>query len=329
MKRRRRFLQTLAGSLLAVLSPARAQAPERLFRIGYLNPATAQDPGHAFAVLRSALAGLGYVNGRNIAYEERWADGKLAKLDGFAAELVASRVDLIVAVSPSAIRAAQKATTTLPIVMAFSGDDPVKSGFVASLAHPGTNITGMTALTSAVAPKWIELLLDAVPSAKRVAVLRSPDRADHDDHVEIIRAAAQRYQVQIHTVSAKDLGQYPAAFDEMSRQKDQAVIILSGPEFAQNLGPLASLALTHRLPSLWQYREFAVAGGLLAYGPDIQDLSAAAAVFVDKILKGAKPADLPVQQPTKFVLAINLKTAGVLGLAIPRDLMVRADDVIR
>jgi putative tryptophan/tyrosine transport system substrate-binding protein len=218
---------------------------------------------------------------------------------------------------------------TIPIVMAFSGDDPVKSGFVASLARPGGNITGMTSLTSALAPKWIELLQDAMPGIKRIAVLRSPVRPDHTEQVDVMQAAARSRGIRLEVVEARGLEQYGAAFEDMTRQRAEAVIILSGPEFSENLVRLAELAAMHRLPSLWQYRDFVVAGGLLSYGPNIPDLSARAAVFVDKILKGTQPGELPVQQPTKFELAINLKTAKALGVTIPQSLLLRADEVVQ
>ena len=326
---RRIFIGAVAGSFLATSLAAELQQAGKIYRIGYLHPATSQDPGGAFSALKQALAGLGYSVDRNVKFEERFAGGKLERLPSLAAELVALRVDVVVAVSPSAIRAARDATATIPIVMAFSGDDPVKSGFVASLARPGGNVTGMTSLTSELAPKWIELLQDAMPRIKRIAVLRSPVRPDHTEQVEIMQAAARPRGVRLQVVEARDLEQYGTAFEDMTHQRAEAVIILSGPEFAQNLVQLAELAAMHRLPSLWQYRDFVVAGGLLSYGPNIPDLSARAAVFVDKILKGANPGELPVQQPTKFELAINLKTAKALGLIIPQSLLLRADEAIQ
>ena len=325
---RRTFTRTLAAGLLVTPLIVKAQQPGKVYRIGYLHPATVQDPGRALPALQQALADLGYVVDRNIKFVERFAGGKLDTLPGLAAELVALRVDIIVAVSPSAIRAARDATATIPIVMAFSGEDPVKSGLVASLARPGGNITGMTSISSILAPKWIQLLQDAVPGIKRIAVLGSPVRLDHNEQVDVMQAAAQPDGVRLQVVKVRDLEQYGPAFEEMTRQRAEAVIILSGPEFAQNLARLAELAAMHRLPSLWQYREFVVAGGLLSYGPNIQDLSARAAIFVDKILKGADPGRLPVQQPTRYEMAINLNTAQALGLTIPQSLLLRADELI-
>jgi putative tryptophan/tyrosine transport system substrate-binding protein len=329
MTGRRHFLGSVAAALLTILAPAKAQVAGKVYRIGYLFPAGAQDPGQALPVLQQALADLGYVTDRNLKIEERYAGGSLNRLPGLAAELVSLQVDVIVAVSPSAIRASRDATTTIPIVMAFSGDDPVKAGFVASLARPGGNITGMTSLTSEIAPKWIELVRDALPGVQRIAVLRSPLRPDHTQQVDVMRAAAQPLGIQLQIMEARGPDQYATAFDGMTRESAGAVIILSGPEYAQNLVRLAELSALHRLPSLWQFREFVEAGGLLSYGPNIADLTARAAVFIDKILKGANPGELPVQQPTKFALAINLKTARLLRVSIPQSLLLRADEVVR
>jgi putative ABC transport system substrate-binding protein len=322
------MLMAIAG-LSAMPRAVNAQAADRVYRIGYLNPATAEDPDGAFLAVRQALAALGYSANRNIRFEERFAGGKLERLPSLAAELVATRVDVIVAVSSSAIRAARDATATIPIVMAFSSDDPVKSGFVASLARPGGNITGMTTLTAELAPKWVELLQDAIPRIRRIAVLKNPLRPDHQEQIDIMNAAARPRGVQLEVAEAREPRDYEPAFDAMTRQHAEGVIILSGPEFIRNLGRLAELAAMRRLPSLWQYRNYVVAGGLLSYGPSITDLSTRAVFFIDKILKGANPAELPVQQPTRFELGINLKTARTLGLTIPQSLLLRADEVIQ
>jgi putative ABC transport system substrate-binding protein len=216
---RRTLIGTLVGCVLALPLVVNAQPGGKTYRIGYLHPASSQDPGGAFSALKQALAGLGYLVGRNVKFEERFADGKLERLPSLAAELVTLRVDVLVAVSPSAIRAARDATATIPIVMAFSGDDPVKSGFVASLARPGGNITGMTSLTSELAPKWIELLQDAMPGIKRIAVLRSPVRPDHTEQVEVMQDAARPRGVRLQVVEAQNLEQYRPAFEDMKRQR--------------------------------------------------------------------------------------------------------------
>jgi putative ABC transport system substrate-binding protein len=329
VKDRRAFMQMAAAGLIAIPRAVNAQPAQRVYRIGYLNPATAEDPEGAFLAVRQTLAGLGYSTNRNIRFEQRFAGGKLERLPNLAAELVAIKVDLIVAVSSSAIRAARDATATIPIVMAFSSDDPVKSGFVASLARPGGNITGMTTLTTELAPKWVELLQDAIPGIRRIAVLKNPLRPDHQEQIDIMNAAASPRGVQLEIAEAREPEHYGPAFDTMTRQRAEGIIILSGPEFTRNLGRLAELAAMHRLPSLWQYRNFVVAGGLFSYGPSITDLSTRAVFFIDRILKGANPGELPVQQPTRFELAVNLKTAGALGLTIPQSLLLRADEVIQ
>ena len=330
MKSRRRIVFAVgAGAFIPLTAlPQQRSKPRRIGMLLLASQKFHVDTGNDKLFLQG-MHELGYVPGRDFVMEERFADGKLERLPTLAAELVTLRVDVIVAVSPSAIRAARDATATIPVVMAFSGDDPVKAGFVASLARPGGNITGMTSLTSELAPKWIELLVDALPGIQRIAVLGSPIRPDHKEQADIMRAAARSHGIRLEVVEARDLEQYGTAFDNMTRQRAEAVIILSGPEFAQNLGRLAELAAMHRLPSLWQYRDFVVAGGLLSYGPSIPDLSARAAVFVDKILKGANPGELPVQQPTRFDLTINLKTAKALGLTIPQSLLLRANEVIQ
>ena len=323
---RRTLLRTAAGGLLAAALAVNAQQGNRVYRIGYLHPAGADS---SYAALRQGLSDLGYAIGRNLVFEERFADGKLDRLPGLAAELVRLKVDIIVAVSPSAIRAARDATATIPIVMAFSGDDPVKSGFMSSLAHPGGNITGMTALSGGLAPKWIDLLREAVPKVNRIAVLKNPERPDHVDQISAMQEAARPYGIHLVTVDAHGPEDYDPAFTAMSHDHADAVIVLSGPEFYRDRARLCELALLNRLPSAHQYRDFVLAGGLISYGPDIPDLSLRAAEYVDKILKGAKPGDLPVQQPTRFALVINLKTAKALGLTIPQSLLLRADEVIQ
>jgi putative ABC transport system substrate-binding protein len=241
------------------------------------------------------------VEGSNTIFEERFADRQLDRLPALASELVQLKVDVIVAASGPSIRAAREATATIPIVMAFSGDDPVRSGFVASLARPGGNITGVTVLFRELAPKWVELLRDLIPGMTRLGVMTNPSRAD----------------------------QYDAAFAALSGGRAEGVIILADVLFTQDAARLAVLAARYRLPSIYQFREFALAGGLMAYGPDERQLAALAAQFVDKLLKGAKPDELPVQQPTKFILTLNPGTAKALDVIIPSALRLRADEVIQ
>ena len=324
--RRRRLLAALAVLAFAAPRIARGQEASRKYRIGYLHPTSASDLGPA--EMRNALAALGYVVGRNVEFLERYAQGKQDRLPGLAADLVEAKVDVIVAVAPPAIRAALGATKTIPIVMAFSGDDPVASGFAKSLSRPGGNVTGVTTVAHDFAPKWIELLREAVPAAKRIAALRIPGAYAHDDQIDAMRRMAQSRGMQLVVVDVRNPGEYEGAFAAMAKDRVDAVVLMSSPEFTQQRERLAALALAHRLPSIFQYREYVVAGGLMSYGPDIGDLTARAAAYVDRILKGANPAEMPIQQPTKFLLAVNQRTAAALGFAFPMSLILRVDERI-
>ena len=323
---RRRLVVALAG--IAIVAPgfARGRDETRKYRIGYLHPTSADDAG--LAEMRHALAEFGYVTGRNTQLDERFANGHSDRLPVLAAELVADKVEIIVAVAPPAIRAAYAATKTIPIVMAFSGDDPVASGFAKSLSRPGGNVTGVTTVAHELAPKWIELLREAAPAARRIAVLRIPGAYAHTDQIEAMRKTIEASDIRLQIVEVRNPGDYEEAFAAMTREHAEAVILLSSPEFTEDRKRLAGLALAHRLPSIFQFREFVAAGGLMSYGPDIGDLTTLAAGYVDKILKGANPGEMPIQQPTKFLLAINQRTAAELGLTLPASLVARADEII-
>jgi putative ABC transport system substrate-binding protein len=315
----------LAGPIASLGQPA-----VKVYRIGYLDPRspriTTADP--SYTTLRRTLADLGYVAGRNVIFEERFADRQLDRLPALASELVQLKVDVIVAASGPSIRAARDATANIPIVMAFSGDDPVKSGFVASLARPGGNITGVTVLFRELAPKWVELLRDLVPGMSRLGVMTNPSRPAHTEYFTTMQAlrppSLQLQQVEMHGPD-----QYDAAFAALNAGRAEGVIILADVLFTQDAARLAVLAARYRLPSIYQFREFAVAGGLMAYGPDERALAALAAQYIDRLLKGAKPDELPVQQPTKFTLTLNPGTAKALDLKIPDALRLRADEVIQ
>jgi putative ABC transport system substrate-binding protein len=323
MKRRR--LLGMLGVLFGM--PARAAvSPGRVYRIGYLHPTDARDV--AYVAFRETLERTGYVIGVNTVLEERFANDDIARLPALAAELVAMRVDVIVAVSPTAIRAARAATGTIPIVMAFSGDDPVKSGFAATLARPGGNTTGLTTVALDMAPKWIELLSDLRPDARIIAVLRSPKRADHDAQIGAMRAAAQPQAIRLHVAEVRGVEDYAKAFAALATARCQAIVVLSGPSFTHNRVRLVELVSAHRLPSVFQFSDFVEIGGLASYGPGIADLSARAVVYVDKIRKGADPAELPIEQPRKLFLAFNRRTANALGLTIPPRLLLQADEII-
>jgi len=327
---RRNFNRALAGALVAASDDAFCQQSVKatnVYRIGVLSLTSFGNTTLA-KVLVKPLEARGLIVGRDITWEERVAEGNAERLPSLAAELVRLNVDLIVAGPAVAIRAAHNATTTIPIVMAFSGDDPVTSGFVASLARPGGNVTGVTAQVRDFAPKWLELLRDVLPGITRIAVLTNPARPEHLQYAKMLEAARPP-GVQLQTMGAGAPDQYEAAFAEMSRERANALIILGDVVFSRDSGRLAALALAHRLPSIYLFRDFVVSGGLLAYGPDEGQLLELAALYIDKILKGANPAELPVEQPTRFRLAINLKTARTLGLTIPEAVRLRADDVIQ
>jgi putative ABC transport system substrate-binding protein len=322
---RRAFLGTLCAAV-ATSAPG-ADSRTKVFRIGYLHPTDARDV--AYVAFRDALRRAGYVVGSNTVLEERFAEGDIARLPALASQLVAKRVDVIVAVSPTAIRAARTATRTIPIVMAFSGDDPVKSGFAATLAHPGGNTTGLTTVALDMAPKWIELLADFRPGIKAVGVLRSPARADHDAQISVLRAAAGAQGIRLQVAEAQGVERYAAAFDAMASAGSEGVVVLSGPEFTHNRVRLVELVTRHRLPSVYQFSDFVRIGGLASYGPGIADLSARAVVYVDKILKGANPGRLPIEQPRRLFLVINRATASALGVTIPPPLLLQADEIIQ
>lgn len=325
----RRKLVAIAGAALLFPIKSLGQPAAKPFRIGYLDPRSsrisADDP--SFTTLRRTLTDLGYVAGNTI-FEERFADRQLDRLPALASELVQLKVDVIVAASGPSIRAARDATATIPIVMAFSGDDPVRSGFVTSLARPGGNITGVTVLFRELAPKWVELLRDLVPGMTRLGVMTNPSRPAHAEYFATMQAQRPP-SVQLQQVEARVPDQYDAAFAALSGGRAESVIILADVLFTQDAARLAVLAARYRLPSIYQFREFATAGGLMAYGPDERQLAALAAQFVDKLLKGARPGELPVQQPTKFILTLNAGTAKALDVIIPNTLRLRVDEIIQ
>lgn len=328
----RRMLLTLAlPSVWPPLMPISAWAQQTgqtgRYRIGILSLA-AFDGTTLARVIAEGLGKRGYVLGRDILIEDRFAEGKVDRLQALAAELVNLKVDLIVAGSAVAIRAAHDATPTIPIVMAFSGEDPVKSGFVASLGRPGGNVTGVTAVARDMAPKTLEMLRYAVPGLTRVAILANPARPEHAEYVRVIRAARPQ-GVHLLVLEATAPDQYEAAFAAMTRQQAEGLVILGDVMFTRDSERLAQLARLHGLPSAYLHKAFAVAGGLMTYGPDLRQLLDLATDYIDKILQGAHPSALPVQQPTRFNLAINTKTAKALGITIPPSLLHRADEVIQ
>ncbi len=330
MNRRRAFIFTLALGLLLAPLAAEAQQAGKVYRIGFLGsapPATPDMARNINAFLRG-MRDLGYVEGQNLRIEWRFAEGRAERHPGFAAELVGLKVDVIVAVVTPAVQAAKGATTTIPIVMITAGD-PVGSGLVASLARPGGNVTGLSSMTIDLSAKQVELLKASVPKVTRVAVLWNPAHPAHPLMLKEAEGAARAVAVQLQILEARDPDEFDRAFAAMTRERAGALLVLADPMFFAHRVRLTQLAAKSRLPSMYLTREYVEAGGLISYGPSYLDLCLRAATYVDKILKGAKPSDLPVEQPTKFELVINLKTAKALGLTIPQSVLIRADEVIQ
>jgi len=326
---RRSFIGTMAGALLTIPLATMAQQPDKVFRVGFLGPNSGELAQHVLAVFRQALRERGWVEGRNVVIEWRFADGKFDQLPKLVAELIQLKVDVIVAGASVATWAAKEATKTIPIVMAASAD-AVGEGLVASLAHPGGNITGMTFLVGPeIAGKQLGLLKELTPAASRLAVLANPSNRAHAAFVKELKFTARSLGAQLQVLEASNPGQLDNAFSAMTRERAAALLVLTDSMFVGQRRRLADLAARNRLPALYSQREFVDDGGLISYGPSLSDMFRRAAAQVDKILRGAKPADLPVEQPTNFELVINLKTAKALGITIPQPLLLRADEVIQ
>ena len=327
---RRTFIGTLTSSLLAAPLAAEAQEAAKIARIGLLTGNLTSNP-HLPEAFRQGLRDLGYVEGRNVVIESRDAEGKLERLPVLAAELVAHKVDVLVAQPTVSALAAKQATRTLPIVFA-SAPDPVENGLVTSLARPGGNVTGLSALAKELVGKRLEQLKQAVPGVSRVAVLWQPgafgERTERD-MLKGAEVAARALGVRLQFVEARGPEDFDRAFSEMTREHAGALTVLSSSMFFDERRRLVDLAAKNRLPALYPTRESVDAGGLMSYGPNLADSFRRAAGYVDKILRGAKPGDLPIEQPTKYELVINLKTAKALGLTIPPSLLQRADEVIQ
>lgn len=328
MNPRRSLLAALGLAPLLGALPALAQQPAKVWRVGFLAQRRVgsldYDP---FGRFPQGMRELGYVEGKNLEIVWRSAENKVEQLPGLATELVRLNVDAIVVAGSPAASAAQKATSTIPVVMG-SVADPVASGFVRSLARPGGNITGLSNMQVDLSPKLLEVLLGMVPGLARVSLLVNPDNPVHRVIVNDVQAAARKAGVTILPVEARNAQGIEGAFSTMIREKAGAFIVASAPLFTQQRHEIARLAAKHRLPSMTPFREYVEAGSLLSYGYNPGELYRRAATFVDKILKGAKPADLPVEQLTKFELVINRRTARALGLTIPKELLVLADEVI-
>jgi len=318
----------LAIVLLAAPVAAEAQQAGKLVRIGFLSlHISAGDPSPLRDAFLAGLRNAGWIAGRNATIEYRHAAGDPARLSKLAHDLVALKVDVIVAAGTQAIQAARQATTTIPIVMAISSD-PLGSGLVASLARPGGNVTGLTHLNIDVSGKRLQLLHEAVPGARRVAVLWNSGHPVKPREWQATGEAAQRLGVNLWSVEVKRATDLDRAFEAIAGEKIDALLVLEDPLLLAHRQRIAEFTLRRRLPSMFEPREFVEAGGLMSYGPIFADLYRRAAIYVDKILKGTKPADLPIEQPTRFELVINMKTAKALGLTIPPSVVLRADHVI-
>jgi putative ABC transport system substrate-binding protein len=326
---RRTFIGSLVGGILAAPLAAEAQQAGKVYRIGYLSAPTRASVENALQAFLRALRDLGWVEGQNLVIEYRWAEGKVERLPDLAAELVRLKVDVIVAPAGSAALAAKNATSSIPIVMIFP-NDPVGLGLVASLSRPGGNITGTTFTPGpGIFGKQLQILNEAVPHTSRVAILRNPADPTFAFQMREWEAAARTLGIRLQYVEARGPEQFASAFAAMARERAEAILVGSDTTFLVHRARIAELALKGRLPTMHSYRESVEAGGLMAYAVNMTDFIGRSALYVDKILKGAKPADLPVEQPTKFELIINLKAAKALGLTIPQSLLLRADEVIQ
>jgi putative ABC transport system substrate-binding protein len=319
--KRREFIALVGGAAALPLSARAQQDARKIPRIGIIDDTPLWD------AYRQGMRERGYVEGKSIAYEYRASDGKPERLAAAAADLVRLPVDLIATYGTPPSRAAKAATSTIPIV-AISVGDPVATGLVRSLAHPGGNVTGNTIISPDLAPKRLQLIKEVIPSATRVALLWNPDNLSSKVLFDQLRDAAPAQGLAFTSAAARSGSEFEGAFTEMMRQRPDAVLLTSDPLHQSHMQKIIALLFRYGLPGMFQTRDTVVAGGLMSYGANFPDMFRQAAFFSDKILRGVKPADLPVQTPQRFELAINLKTARAIGLKIPDAVLLRADDVI-
>jgi|SRR5689334_1178215 putative tryptophan/tyrosine transport system substrate-binding protein len=321
-------LNLLGVMLFAVCVSVRAQQPQKIHRIGVLGATSPATIAARLDAFRQGLRELGYIEGKNIVVEYRYADGKLNRVPALAAEMVRLNVEVILTGGSAATRPAKEATTTIPIVMA-QDTDPVGNGFVTSLARPGGNITGLSIVAPEIGGKQLELLKESVPKLLRVVVPSNPDEASYAQLRKETELAAKALKIETQFLDARGPQDIDTAFREATKRRADAILVPTMPIVAAQRAQIADLAVKNRLPAMYGQPEYVELGGLMFYGASINDLFRRAATYVDKILKGAKPADLPVEQPTKFELVINLKAAKQIGLTIPPNVLARADRVIR
>jgi ABC-type uncharacterized transport system substrate-binding protein len=318
----------LTMALLTMVSTATAQQPKKIARIGYLDATVPANASARFEAFRHGLLELGYEEGKNIVIDSRYAEGKFDRLPGLVAELVRLKVDVIVTGGPASTRPAKEGTKTIPIVMT-QDSDPISNGFVASLARPGGNITGLSTLSSELSGKRMELLKEVVPKLARMAILRTSSSPGDAHQVTEMEGTARAFGVKLQfldILAPKDIG---TAFQQARKEQAHAVLVLLSPVLISHRKEVVELAAKNHVPAIYYREEFVEDGGLMSYAPNLVDLSHRAAVYVDKILKGAKPPELPVEQATKFELIINLKAAKQIGLVIPPNVLARADKVIK
>jgi putative tryptophan/tyrosine transport system substrate-binding protein len=327
---RRTFISGVASSIVALPLGAFAQQQDKVWRIGFFyfgSRQSALDTGRYPAFVQG-MRELGYIEGKNVIIETRFGDGKVDRLRGIVAELVRSKVNVIVATGSAAYRALEHAAASIPIVVTVTAD-PMIDGLAESLARPGGNFTGLTDTAADLGPKQIELLMAVVPQLSRAGVLLNPDNVSHPVQMKRLMLAAQNVGVQVVLAEAGTIADIEPGFAALARERANAVILFGDTFFVQQLQQIAQAAIKYRVPSMYTLHEYVEAGGLMSYGADLVDNFRRAATYVDKILKGARPGDLPFEQAARYSLAINLKTAKALGITIPQSLLVRADEVIQ
>ena len=328
---RRRVLLVLAGLTAAVVGVPRARtadAVQKIVRVGFIDPQSASTTTRGVSAFWQRLRELGYIEGQNLVVETRWADGRPERLPALMKEVIERDVDVLVTWSTSAAIAAKDATITIPIVAAVMGD-PVRSGLASSLARPGANLTGLAVgLGQGLASKWVELLQDLIPRLSTIAVIANADTAIDRDLTNELQTIAPARGLKLRLVEVGE----PVALDrafQQARRRAQAAIVLPGPVLFSHRGQVTALAARYRLPVIYPSRDYIEAGGLITYGPDFSVMFRRAGEYVDKILRGARPGDLPIEQPTQQVLVVNLQTAKALGITIPESILLRADEIIR
>ena len=326
--RRRLVLALIAGALAAPVASF-AQQPAKIARVGFLYPGFPDGVGSVgLRALRDGLHELGYVEGKNLQLELRWGEGKIERLPALATELVQLKVDVIVAATSPSVVAARQATRTIPIVMPTSSD-PAGDGLVASLAHPGGNITGLSIMSPELGEKRIQMLKELFPRVSHpMAVLWNPDYVGMRARFEQARVAAPAVGLTVRSVEVRDTRELDAAFEAITREHPEALLLLVDPFTFSQRSRIVEFAAEQRIPAMYETSDFVDVGGLISYGPIVADQYRRAAAYVDKILRGAKPADLPIEQPTKFELAINMRAAKALGIKFPESILLRADKVI-